>query len=80
MTGCFCLICITFNNNFIYRGEIENILLLIIFVFVIWMWFTVNQVREDIRDKMNMNRQGEQEDIELVATDEICGESTDILV
>ena len=40
----------------------------------------VNQVRQDIRDKRNMNRQEEQEDIELVAMDDMCGERTDIVV
>ena len=34
----------------------------------------VNQVRQDIRDKRNMHRQEEQEDIELVTTDDMCGE------
>ena len=78
---CFCLICITFNNNLISKGELlENISLLVIFVVVVWMWFMVNQVRQDIRDKRIMNRNEEQEDIELVAMDDMCGERTDIVV
>ena len=40
----------------------------------------VNQVRQDIRDKRNMNRQEDHEDIELVAMDDMCGERIDIVV
>ena len=79
MTGCFCMICLTFNSILISQRKIlDNILILIIFVVVVWMWFMVNQVRQDIRDKRNMIRQEEQVDMELIATDDNSVERTDI--
>ena len=80
MTGSVCLIIITFNNFFISRQILENILLLLMFVGVLWMWFMVNQVRQDIRDKRNMNRQEEKVEIELVEVDDKFGEQTDSLL
>ena len=79
IAGCFCMICLTFNSILISQRKIlENILILIIFVVGVWMWFMVNQVRQDIRDKRNMNLQQEQIDMELVATDDNSIERTDI--
>ena len=66
-TGSFCLFIITFYNILLYRREIpDNIVLLAMCVCVIGMWVMVNQVRQDIRDKRNMDRE---EEIELVAMD-----------
>ena len=78
MAGCFCMICLTFNSILISQRKIlENILILIIFVVVVWMWFMVNQVRQDIKEQRNMNRQEEQVGMELVATDDNSVERTD---
>ena len=47
---------------------LENVLLLLMFIFITWMWIMVNQARQEIRNKRNMDR--EQEAIESVAMDE----------
>ena len=47
---------------------LENVVLLLMFIFITWMWIMVNQARQEIRNKRNMDR--EQEAIESVAMDE----------
>ena len=73
------LLIITFHNILLQRQQIfENIFLLIMCVFVICMWITVYQVREDIVSK----KRKEEAETELVSIgesvqDELVGGSED---
>ena len=62
------MLSITIHNLLVSGRQIlENIWLLIICMFVICMWVMVNKVK---RTKRNTERQFEQENFELVATEE----------
>ena len=66
--GDVCLILITFYNIIFFRREIlENIALLTMCVCVTGMWVIINQIRQDTRDKRNMEM--EEEALALVETD-----------
>ena len=78
MSGCVCLISITLHKLFISERQIlENLLLMTTCVGGIWMWVMVNQERVIIRDMRNIERHLEQEDMELVVSDDKGGARTD---
>ena len=75
MIGFVFMISITFHNLLVSGKQIlENIWLLVICMGVIWMWVMVNKVRRAIWSKRNIERQIEQEHLELVATEDVCEE------
>ena len=65
--GEICLIAIAFHNILFDRSQtFTSILLLLMSVLVLLLWLMINQVRQDIRDNRNTEREDQEETFEIL--------------